>query len=278
MRAGRIRMDPANAPVVLAAHPDDETIGVGALLSHLPGSVVIHTTDGAAQGEGHGFASQRERGARQAYAQTRRVEVVHALALAGVTANRVHCLGANDQEASFHLAPLSLRLVRFLHDLHPRMLVTHSYEGGHPDHDATAFIAHAAVALLRRSGGEVPTRLEMTSYNAGSRRLAVADFLQVCDAAAPPLRDDGVVEHVLAPEERDLKRRMFACFETQRRLLESFPLTIERVRPAPAYAFGRAPHVGLLHYETLKWQLTGDRWRRLAGAAQAELGLSSGPL
>lgn len=264
-------MGPPNAAVVLAAHPNDETIGLGALLSHLPGSIVVHTTDGAPKRDCRHLTRARAHLQRESYARTRQAEVLRALGLAGISEDRVHCLGAVDREASFDLAALSRRVARLLDELHPRMLVTHPYEGGHPDHDGTAFIAHAAVALVRRAGGVVPATLEMTSYHAHGGRFTTSEFL-------PLTYDAGVLEHVLSDAERQLKEEMFACFESQRAVLADFPLAIERVRPAPMYLFARPPHDGRLHYEAMTWPMTGERWRTLARDALAELGLPDAPL
>jgi hypothetical protein len=85
-----------------------------------------------------------------------------------------------------------------------------------------------------------------------------------------------ISEIVLHPEACAKKRSMFACFQTQRQMLENFPIGVEKLRPAPAYDFAAAPHDGLLFYENFDWGMTGERWRALAGRAMAELRV--GPL
>ena len=42
-----LRFENARRTVLLAAHPDDESIGMSAILSSLPALVMIHATDGA---------------------------------------------------------------------------------------------------------------------------------------------------------------------------------------------------------------------------------------
>lgn len=68
------------------------------------------------------------------------------------------------------LVPLARALAADLDALRPRRLVTHAYEGGHPDHDAAAFVARAALDLLRRSGRPAPRLLEMALYHGAPAR------------------------------------------------------------------------------------------------------------
>jgi len=256
------------APVaIVAAHPDDEVIGAGAQLPRLPGATIVHTTDGAPRdlrdAQAAGFACW------QAYASTRRDELAAALRLAGLPAGAARTLGMPDQRASFDLVALTRALVAILEELRPEVVITHPYEGGHPDHDATAFAVHAACALLARRGQRPPSLLEMTSYHAGDGGLVTAGFL--------PWPGSEVTTLVLDAQARARKRELVACFATQRAVLAQFPIEVERFRPAPAYDFARPPHAGRLFYEHFDWGVDGRRWRDLARAALASLGLGSAP-
>jgi LmbE family N-acetylglucosaminyl deacetylase len=121
---------------VVVAHPDDEVIAAGARLPLLCNVSIVHVTDGAPR------AMQDARAAghatRDAYARARRGEAEAALALAGIPPRRLFALGIADQEASFRLAGLARRLARLLRERTMGVVLTHAYEGGHPDHDATA--------------------------------------------------------------------------------------------------------------------------------------------
>ncbi|HEX8822169.1 MAG TPA: PIG-L family deacetylase, partial [Archangium sp.] len=146
----------------VAAHPDDEVLGASWLLRRSPGCHVIHVTDGAPRD-----ASLRSQGApptREGYARLREEEAIAAMRLAGIAPDQLLSLGAVDQEATLELVTLTHYLMALVKALRPTLLVVHPYEGGHPDHDAAAFISHSAVALMARAGRTPPTLLEMTSH------------------------------------------------------------------------------------------------------------------
>ncbi len=198
-------------------------------------------------------------------------------------------------EVARRLAPLVARADAVL---------THAYEGGHPDHDAVAFAAHAAA---RRAGRPV---FEMPFYHAAPEGWARQVFLPVQDhallpsgekvpgrwdegrtgATVTPPPSSGPAGHLLpsrgegraAPCEIEalaltaaelaLKRRMAACHATQGDTLASFDLSRESFRRAPAHDFARPPHGGDLLYERHGWNLDRAGWFDAIRAAEAELG------
>lgn len=252
----------APSTLIVVAHQDDESIGAGAQLARLQDVMVVHVTDGAPRDPEYarrfGYTTASE------YGEVRRREAGEALKLVGVPEERQFCLGIPDGEAPFHLVDLSLSIAEMIDELKPEVLLTHPYEGGHTDHDATAFAVHLACGILRREGAALPVVLELTGYhNRGGRRV-VHEFLPFPGAGpARSLR--------LSKPARELKARMYECFRTQQKCLQQFSVDVERFRPAPRYVFTKPPHEGPLDYERLSRRMTGEEWRRQADRALGRL-------
>jgi N-acetylglucosamine malate deacetylase 2 len=249
--------DPALRVLVLAAHPDDETIGASQLISRFPQSSVAFLTDGAPRDTR--FWSAGVNSSREAYAETRRTEAFRALGYAGVSGQSVFWLGGVDQEAVFEMRPLAERFTKLIGELNPGIVVTHAYEGGHPDHDSAAMVGRIAVSQLE---DKYPLALlEMTSYHARDGHCVIGEFLD--SGSSPELCFE------LSNNDRDRKRKMMDAHASQRLVLESFPIDREPLRPAPEYNFSEPPHEGKLWYECMGWPMTGARWRQLATTALA---------
>lgn len=248
---------------MVVAHPDDETIGAGATLPLFRRLLLVHATDGApvnlADARAAGFTTAAD------YAAARRRELGAALAAGGVRGAEGASLGAEDQGASLRMAELARALATLLRQHGTRAVLTHPYEGGHPDHDAVAFCVGAAVSLITRGGADAPAVVEMAFYHAGPQGWAVGRFL--------PGGDPPPTVAALTAEERARKRAMLDAFATQAATLARFPVGDEVFRPAPAYDFAAPPHAGPLLYERFPWGMDGARWRRLAAEARRELAL-----
>ncbi|HVY44737.1 MAG TPA: PIG-L family deacetylase [Minicystis sp.] len=257
-RAGRV--------MFVVAHPDDETVAAGATLASVPEPLVVHVTDGAPRDPSLRPGAPNAR--RDEYAAARRAEVGRALALARIDEDRVACLGAIDQEAALELVPLVERLVAHVAAFAPALLVTHPYEGGHPDHDACAFIARAVVDRLAADGALAPLLVEAASYHAAGGELVTCRFVPGTGG------EEYVFELDRAAAAR--KRAMFDCFVTQRDTLALMAIDAERFRVAPRYDFAAAPHAGPLYSERYGWPLDGARFRALARAALEELARTQG--
>ncbi|MEA2762639.1 MAG: hypothetical protein QOD47_1923 [Gemmatimonadaceae bacterium] len=243
--------------LVIVAHPDDEAIGAGGLLSGLPDAVVAHVTDGAPRDPR--YAQSKGFQTREEYGRARRREVVNALAHVGITPDRCRDLGYVDGEASMQLLELVFDVADLIDEVQPDIVLTHPYEGGHSDHDATAFAVHLACGILRRDNAPAPLVLELTSYhnNSGTRR--VFTFLPFLGSEEKTIQ--------LTDAEKSLKKRMYQEFASQRQVLERFPIGFERFRPAPRYLFTEAPHEGQLDYERFCTIITGAQWRSNARKA-----------
>jgi len=253
----RLVVDPPDVSLqvaVLAAHPDDETIGASALLARFPAAHIIYLTDGAPRNQ-HLWPPTMQ-GSREDYAELRRREAVNALAHAGISDEQIFWLGGVDQEAIFEARALAASLAEFLRQHRLNLVITHSYEGGHPDHDAAALVARLASSAL---GREAPGICEVTSYHACHERCVTGEFLNA-DRSSEIVLD-------LSDQDRQRKRLMMDEYQSQRLVLENFPIVSERLRIAPVYDFSLPPHEGKLWYELMGWPMTGARWRELAAAS-----------
>lgn len=233
--------------LIVVAHPDDEVVGAGALISRLPDVWILHATDGAPRDPR--FMARSFAGTREEYARARRRELEQALSLVGIGPDRLLGLRITDQEAVFEIPRLTAGIARAVREIGPDTLLTLAYEGGHPDHDAVALAAQQAA-----QGVEI---LEMPLYHAepGTERMAVQEFLP----------GPSEIRLTLTDGERDLKRRMIAAFATQQETLQAFlPPRGERFRPAPRHDFTRPPHEGRLQYEIWGFPIDGKQWRETA--------------
>lgn len=252
--------------LVLVAHPDDETIGASVALGRWPGAMVVYLTDGAPRDPQ--FRSPYVSGSRDLYACVRAEEAASALAHVNVSAERIVFLSGVDQEAIFHVRRLIEEWVPIVREFKPSVIITHAYEGGHPDHDTAVLVAHVGRQIAARQTGSRPELLEMTSYHAVEGRRMTGQFLTRPRLAASDI--EPAVQLKMSIEERRRKARMMGCYVSQWHVLSDIPLEPEKLRPAPLYDFTRPPHEGTLWYETLGWSPTGARWRELAAQVLAE--------
>jgi LmbE family N-acetylglucosaminyl deacetylase len=243
--------------MLVFAHPDDETVALGARLGRFAAAHFVYVTDGAPRNEQdsrwHGFASWRD------YRAARFRELETLLASAGISSATHECLDLPDQEASLHLDALSMRLADLIARHAPEVIFTHPYEGGHPDHDACAFAVHHAVGLRPWPGGQPPLIIEGAFYNAGAGGPG---------AFLPHPANVPVVEYRLTAQEQQRKLDRIHCFETQRETLGGFPLEWERFRIAPPYDFCLPPHSPPLLYDRHPWGMTSQRFIQLAREAE----------
>jgi LmbE family N-acetylglucosaminyl deacetylase len=253
---------PQPALLVVVAHPDDEILGAGIWLRRHAeyGRHILYVTDGSPRdmqdARAAGFATRRS------YAAARRSELREALEMVSIPRRNCHRCDYPDKESYLHLPALIERVDRLVEVLRPSVVLSHAYEGGHPDHDAAAFaVAMVRRAMLRRFGRSF-RHLEFPLYHAGANGEMVANEFLVGDSQA-----EEVVE--LSPAERDLKNHMLECFRTQVQMLRQFSRDRERFRESPQHDFSMPPHPGPLLYESWGWGISGSVWRAKAREAEA---------
>jgi LmbE family N-acetylglucosaminyl deacetylase len=247
--------------LMVLAHPDDETIGASSRLTRIETAGFIYATDGAPRDGRDAQAAGCSTWVK--YARLRRAEAWHALAHAGISSEHAVFLDYPDQQATLRLVPLTADLRRWILATCPEVVLTHPYEGGHPDHDAVAFAVHAAVAALSREGRASPVVIEFASYHASGDSWIFSEFLPAPNAVKRVIR--------LTPEGQALKQRLLAGYHSQAERLKSVPLEQECFRLAPTYDFTHPPHDGPILYERYSWGMTVREWCALATVATERL-------
>ena len=260
--------------LLVFAHPDDEVLAMGGRLERLTASHLLTVTDGTpadgADALHHGFTSL------EAYRAARQRELDAALTHAGLSMEiaspleGTSLLPVPDQTASFHLTTLLHAIANAIRILAPEAVLTHPYEGGHPDHDACAFAVHTAVQWLGNSPDSngtkplTPVILEAPFYHVGpGGSIETGSFLQGGSSPATLVR-------ALSGAEQARKQARLACFVSQAETLAQFGTARELFRIAPTYDFGGSPHPGQLFYEQFRWGMAGARFRELAAQARGE--------
>lgn len=246
--------------LVFAPHPDDDVIGLGAqMLRHCGLVDVVYVSDGAP--ENPLFFKELGFESRAAYAHARRQEAGRALALAGVGPSHVHELGAKDQGVVRDLPAIIDRILALIAELGPELVFLPPYEGGHPDHDATALAVHVARELFAQVTPQAapPALLEYACYHdaPASECVIYGQFLP----SQTPTR-----EFVLDANERGAKAALFACHASQGAVLRNFKLDRECLRVAPEYDFRLPPGAPFL-YDRVDFGLRGAEFLRTASQA-----------
>jgi LmbE family N-acetylglucosaminyl deacetylase len=248
-------LDNADVPraLLIAAHPDDETIGAGVLLARRPNFRIVHVTDGSPLNPSDALAAGCP--SRAAYGTARRREAIDAMAAAGIPADAITNLHFTDQQAAFHLEELTRRILAVIDQIKPEVVLTHAYEGGHPDHDSVALACHLARCSTPPGGAFF--LCEFTGYHARQGTMEIYEFLGNSSQRE--------FAYSLDQEEREIKIRMLEKFTTQIRTLQPFVCPeMEKFRLAPQYDFTRPPHAGRLWYENFNWGVDGATWREMA--------------
>lgn len=148
-------MDRRTGPVALVlAHRHDDLIGIGPRRSSDSGPLLqVLATTGNAE------------------------DCQAAIARAGASpraASRLRLPFAHDSLAH-RLDELTCVLEAMLQSVRPAVVITHPYEGGHPDHDAVSFAVWAAIARWPGGRTPAPRRLEFGGYHEGEHGELVAD-------------------------------------------------------------------------------------------------------
>jgi N-acetylglucosamine malate deacetylase 2 len=211
-----ITTDKFGKVLVLAAHPDDETIACGGLLQRAATALVVFAVDGAP----HRYGFEKKFGSLQDYSVARFREASRALSFIP------HCsfhrlvttegTWLSDQHLFLNLPAAFISLRRFAREFSPDLLVAHAFEGGHIDHDASHFLAKELARSLAVPALEFPLYWKSSHGQDAFQRF----------------RESHESEFALqlSPQELQVKRRMLREYRTQRGLTGVFSQGTERFR------------------------------------------------
>jgi len=190
-----LRLDGVDELVVIAAHPDDETLGAGGLMAQCAGRGipvrVIVVTDGAASGE-------------EGITERRSLELHDAVRVLAPRA-AIHELGVPDGAAREHRELIRDALHPHLAACLPNTLVVAPWRGdGHRDHRVVGEVAAELAHQFARDFAEYPIwlwhwgepgsapwdSLRSVPVDAGRKSEAIAAFASQVEGEDPMLRSD----------------------------------------------------------------------------------------
>lgn len=208
--------EPYRRAVVVAAHPDDETLGVGGLLQHLHGNGTAARLVVATDGEAAFPALSPED--RAELGRARRVELDDALRAQGIADVEVHWLGLPDSGLADCPAELADRLAGLLADADVCLVPCPT--DPHPDQQAVAEAALSVAPVTthrwsypiwtwpRRAPADLPTALAFGYRLTPEQRLrkasgiaAFASQLKPGPSGEDPILPAGLLRHF----ERDVE-------------------------------------------------------------------------
>jgi LmbE family N-acetylglucosaminyl deacetylase len=233
---------PGRALVVLAAHPDDETLGAGGLIATVGAAGGDITVIVASDGEGSHPDSPTHRPAE--LAARRRAELTEAVRTLAPRA-RIQRLGLPDGHLDEHRAAIAAAVDDAA--AVGAMLVTPWWGDGHPDHTACAMAAGSTQTAATAPWWQYP----IWSWHWGGSLPA----------------DRGTVgKLVLTPELAERKARAIDCYPSQHQALSGSPGDEVLLPPAVLAHFRRGVEVFVTaaasrpdYFERL-YELDPDPW------------------
>jgi LmbE family N-acetylglucosaminyl deacetylase len=204
----RLVLDPAEPPLVVAPHPDDEILGVAGLMATLGRADLVAVTDGEASHPDSTVHTRAE------LAAIRRAETAEALSRLGLREPVVHRLGQPD--GGIDEQAVAERLTALLTP--GRWCLATWRADGHPDHEAVGRAAATACAATGARLLEYPIwawhwavpgdpavpwhracRIDLTPDVMAAKAAAIAAFPSQIAALGPAEADAAILPpHVLA--------------------------------------------------------------------------------
>ncbi|WP_106496642.1 PIG-L deacetylase family protein [Lentibacillus sp. Marseille-P4043] len=192
--------------LVIAAHPDDEVLGVGTTLhrhrKNGDNVAVTYVTNGAG-GKGSTWKFKTE--VTKNIAAIRYKEGVQALSLINIPRKNVFCLGYPDLGMHRYIKDIATDVHMLIEKLNPQKIYVHCIEGGHGDHDMTSFIVKSVCSKLG-----FHNVFEWAEYN----KRQVIGTKEINFKYSRTTNSKETIINI-SNEERSLKKRMLAYHESQ---------------------------------------------------------------
>ena len=235
---GRLNFPPPRGSgggvLVFAAHQDDEVLGLGLTLakhrSHGDRVTVVFTTNGA------GGNWKESNAMKRAVSAVRFKEACDALAVIGIDVSEIVCLGFPDGGLHRYIPEASEDIATIIRAIVPHAIYVHAMEGGHLDHDVTAFIVQQVSARLL-----IEPVFEWAEYNIeapGGQPISDARF-----ASDPYVPDFQCAPTPFDQSEFTSKQEMLAKYASQAVSIRYYPFRSEILRKArPIHLLPRLAH------------------------------------
>ena len=221
--------------LVLAPHPDDEVAGCCAAIRRARAqgsSVSVHFLTTGVPSPQRLWPWDRSR--HPARVERRRQEARQVCAKLGAEVARFSSVDA--RELKNELRTAGDLIIEQSAACGADTLWVPAYEGGHPDHDVTNFIA----STLRK---DLPV-WEYSEYNFYGGRVRSNEFFS---------RTGKEMELNLSGEERRFKKMLLEMYVSERGNLSYLRTEREMFRPLAGYDYSRPPHPGTLFYRRFAW-------------------------
>ena len=135
--------------LVFAAHPDDEVIGLSAMISRHCSKdekvTIVYVTDGSGR-DGESWKTEKKLTAW--IAETRYQEGIRGLAVLKIPQQNLVCLGFPDGGTHRYLKEISKDVTSLIKNLAPKRIYVHCIEGGHNDHDLVSLVVKSVCNKL----------------------------------------------------------------------------------------------------------------------------------
>jgi LmbE family N-acetylglucosaminyl deacetylase len=192
--------------LVIAAHHDDDILGVGTTLYRhsLKGDniKVLFVTNGTGRG-GESWHVKKDESKNKS--DIRFQEAVDALSLINVPKGNIFCLGYPDGGTQRYLRKISIDIQELIKELNPGKIYVHCIEGGHRDHDLTSLAVRTVCHKIGYSNV-----FEWTEYHP-TQPLGTQD-VKFLPTKHTKRKEEKIV---ITEEERVLKRKMLDCHRSQ---------------------------------------------------------------